>query len=100
MSSWPAEWTGDPDIAIRLRNFMSNISEDYWCAGWLIGLEHRLWEIIQGGSRDFGLDVITEKEVNELRRLHEKAGGWWIWKGNREVFVTTKEWLALAKAAK
>ena len=29
---------------------MSEISELAFCAGWMDGLEYRLWEIVQGGA--------------------------------------------------
>jgi hypothetical protein len=86
----------DRDAAVALAALMSEISEEYFCAGWLVGLERSLWPMLSGGDRSFGLGEVTEREVAELKRLHEKAGGWWTDGG--DVFVTTAEWTALLAA--
>jgi hypothetical protein len=100
----------DRDAAVLLEERMSAISEKYFCAGWLNGLEHDLWPMLQGGSRDFGLGEVTEAEVDDLRRLHARAGGWWAWfEGSAEHatpdhgnlgggvrFVPTAAWLDMA----
>jgi hypothetical protein len=39
---------------------MSDISEEYYCAGWLIGLEEILWSMVVGNRREFGMGVVTE----------------------------------------
>jgi hypothetical protein len=36
-----------------LRKLMSGISEDYWCAGWLSGLEYTLWDAVTGSEKMF-----------------------------------------------
>lgn len=55
---------------------MTGISESAWCAGWMSGLEHALWNVQPGTS--YGQDVITERQSTLLRLLAEEAGGWWI----------------------
>lgn len=79
-----------------LRELMSDISEDCWCAGWLHGLEYSLWSMVQGGDRKFGMDEVRQHEVDELRRLSEEAGGWWAFPDDAtdEVFVPMADWLA------
>jgi hypothetical protein len=87
-----------PEELVReaLLQLMSDISEDCWCAGWLLDLEFFLWEAITTGKSDFGWGL-SEPELARLKHLHQMAGGWWIWaedeKTNR--FVPTEEWLAL-----
>ncbi len=82
-------------IARALEDLMSDISEEYYCAGWLIGLEFTLWSMLEGGSREFGMGVVTEDEVKRLRELSEQCGGWW-WGGETDDdvcrFVTLEEW--------
>lgn len=86
----------DQDAAALLRMQMSEISEEYYCAGWLHDLESTLWPMLSGGDRSFGLAEVSESEVAELRRLSEKAGGWWRWdEEDGETFVTLKEWLEI-----
>ena len=91
----------DRDAAIRLRDVMSEASEEVMCAGWLIGLEYALDEALR-----HPLDAGEwTPYIPELRRLSEKAGGWWRWVtlpsfedgtfgGSTEVFLTHEEWKA------
>jgi hypothetical protein len=82
------KWAAD-----QLRDVMSEISEDYYCAGWLNGLEYSLWGMLEGCDRGFGFGSVTDAEIAGLRELHERCGGWWRWeKGVGEVFVATEEW--------
>ena len=46
---------------------MRRLSEDYYCAGWLVGLEDHLWAMVQGGDRHFGVGEVTVEEVARLR---------------------------------
>lgn len=50
---------------------MSDLSEDYWCAGWLADLEYELWAAVSGGRTKF-----SAAEVAQLRYLSAKCGGW------------------------
>lgn len=97
----------DSDAARLLRIVMRDISEDCYCAGWLSDLEITLWSAVLHGPRRFGMGEITEGDIAELKRLSEKAGGWWTWQGEAadsgEEFVTLDEWTvtdAGVKAAK
>jgi hypothetical protein len=63
---------------------MSDISEDLWCAGWLMDLEFRLWEAIQGGTSD----PFAEEDLRELAELSALVGGW----HNGERFIPIDEW--------
>ena len=93
------EWSDEAeDAAEALAIHMSNISEDYYCAGWLMDLERTLWAMAEGGDRRFGLGTVTEDEIATLRSLSERAGGWIVWRdrdGTTEGgnwFVTLAEW--------
>lgn len=81
----------------QLRDLMSDISEDCWFAGWLIGLEYSLWEMVQGGDRKFGIGAVQEIDIDEMRRLSEEIDGWLAWsESEMEVaFVPMVEWLAM-----
>ena len=95
---WPDE---AEDAAEALAIHMSNISEDYYCAGWLCGLEFTLWAMVQGGDRRFGLGTVTEDEIATLRSLSERAGGWIVWDDDHDplksgrAFVTHEEWAVM-----
>jgi hypothetical protein len=75
---------------------MEHLSETYWCAGWLDGLEHQLWRMAHGGPAGFTnlLRIPTEQELSQLRELSQHAGGWWCWPdGETNVkFLSLEEW--------
>jgi len=82
------------DMLVRM---MRNISEDCWCAGWMHDLEFTLWDAMKTGNVDFGWGTVAERDLIRMRRLHELAGGWWIFAAGEgsERFVSTEEWLAI-----
>jgi hypothetical protein len=83
----------DVDAARLLVVLMRDISESTWCAGWLMGLEHILWDAMQAGPKEDS--EFVENDLARLRKLHEQAGGWWVWtKDVGEVFIATDAWLA------
>lgn len=90
-----------PDQA-RLDQLMSDLSEDYTCAGWLIGLENSLWldltseHISPSGfwSEDWNGDGTEYRNrLEEIGRMAARCGGWIVWKeGLGERFVSFQEW--------
>jgi hypothetical protein len=77
-----------------LYEYMSYLSEDCYCAGWMEGTEAACWEAVVNGGTRFGIGFITAEEAAELRRLSETAGGWWHWpeNGRNPEFVSIEEW--------
>ena len=64
--------------AIKLREFMSELSEESYCAGWMEGTEYSLWEaMLRGGGR--GLWAVSRNDAFRLETLAFLAGGWWYW---------------------
>jgi hypothetical protein len=82
--------------ATLLVKVMSGISEERWCAGWMHNLEYMLWDAVTGRRED----ICSPKEMEQLKYLSEKSGGWIIWdeqtKGER--FVPMQDWLRLYEA--
>ena len=76
---------------VGLLALMAGISEEFWNAGWMNGMEFSLWQV-KAGTR-FGQDNITERQATLLRLLAEEAGGWWVWDGGPK-FLTADEWAA------
>ncbi len=72
-----------------LRELMSDISEDHYCAGWLMGLEYRLFDAAYAGD-DFGFGL-THNELSKLITLSQQCQGWWVFEG----FVDFDEWLPM-----
>jgi hypothetical protein len=85
--------------AMGLLALMTGMSEEYYCASWLIDLEFTLWEI-QAGTR-FGFRVVTERQATLLRLLSEECDGWWRYDAEEgPVFIRRADWLKLVEARK
>jgi hypothetical protein len=86
--------------ALGLLGLMSGISEECWCAGWLIGLEFRLWDA--KANAKCGREIVTERQATLLRLLSEECGGWWHWKDGADnpQFVSIDEWLGIVAKRK
>lgn len=70
-----------------LARFMSDLSEDYWGAGWLTGLEFELWTAVREGASRVG-----QANAARLRYLSSKCGGWIVWAGTGLRYVPLEEW--------
>jgi hypothetical protein len=83
---------------LELADLMSEISEDCYCAGWLIGTEFVLWGAVLNGPIEWGCGDVTEEQVAALRRLSGEIGGWIAWEVSDDpmntgpVFVPIVEW--------
>lgn len=96
MSTIPADCP-DVSAARELCQLMSDISEDQYCAGWLVGLEYQLFDTLYIGDT-FG-DGISPQERVKLMELSARCGGWWRWTDDKgETFVKLEEWLEIYKA--
>ena len=92
----------------QLFELMSDISEECYCAGWMMGNEYTLWRMVSDpvASRDYGLSVVTDEQIAELKRLSDAVGGWIYWHDDfiaptipvnewGERFIAMPEWLAM-----
>lgn len=86
--------------AQALLQLMSDISEEFWCAGWMSELEHSLWTAINDDeTRRAWRFPSVDAYAETLLKLAGEAGGWW--RSNEEyeqVFVPTEQWLTLHRA--
>lgn len=59
---------GPATDAQRLAQLISDISEDCWCAGWLDGCEHSLWDMVTGDNpeREWGMGKVDQDDIAEL----------------------------------
>lgn len=73
---------------------MSDISEDHYCAQWLVDLEYTLWSMVQGGSRQFGFGEVSEDNIKDLKYLSERIGGWIYWNDttHQSEFIDSISW--------
>jgi hypothetical protein len=83
--------TVDEGAQVGLLALMTGISEDYWCAGWMSGLELSCWKARNEGPLNYGRGVITQRQCDLLRLLSEQADGWWTY-DNGPVFVRLAQW--------
>ena len=84
--------------AAALRDYMSELSEQAWYAGWMTDLEYALWDAVEHGPRSYGRLDITEHHIARLQELSTACGGW-IRFGNdapEEEFVALDPWKRLA----
>ena len=78
---------------------MSEISEDAYCAGWLIDLEYELWQILIDGQGVYGRMGLGEPEIQQLRELSDACGGWIVYDDDlEETFVPLAQWLTMFAA--
>eukprot|EP01036_Dinobryon_divergens_P032850 gene32850-42529_t len=72
---------------------MSEISEAAYCAGWMDGLEFALWHPMTTGETRYGHSQIKKEEMENLRALSQKCGGWIVWDDQQnQIFVGAAEW--------
>ncbi len=73
-----------------LAKYMSDVSEEAYCAGWMLDLELALWELVEGHRSSYGLIALTETQRITLRTLSERCGGWIVFDDDLE-----ETWLPL-----
>jgi hypothetical protein len=78
----------------ELATLMSEISEQMWRAGWMMGVEHELWSAVMSGAGNGGRLIPTQAQLDELARLSKEIGGWIVFDNEREeTFVAMTEWV-------
>jgi hypothetical protein len=88
---------GMSPAARLLARLMSDLSEEYWCAGWLIDCEYALWAELTGerllNERGWG---ISDEEKEELRLLQETRWrlDYLVGRERWPVFLPMEEWRA------
>jgi hypothetical protein len=81
------------DDQLQLAELMSRISEEGYSAGWMVGLEYALWEILNGTNREYGVHIIRQEELDQLQTLVNKCGCWIIFDDeNEETAVDLEAW--------
>jgi len=76
-----------------LADYMSDLSEAAYSAGWQAGLEYGLWDAVLGRSNRYGRLQIGNAEVARLRQLAERCAGWVVFDDtNQETWLPMNEW--------
>jgi hypothetical protein len=77
----------------ELAEYMSDLSEEAYCAGWESGLEYALWDAAYGLRGDYGRLRLNEDHRARLRRLSEACHGWIVFDDEtEETWIPTAEW--------
>ena len=77
----------------QLAQYMSDLSEEAYFAGWMLGLEYALWQVVVGQRGDYGHLTFTPEHAGKLQRLSAACGGWIVFDGeNEETWVPRPEW--------
>ncbi len=77
----------------QLAEYMSELSEDAYCAGWMDGLEFALWRAVTEGPREYGFMHLSREQIERLGSLSEKCGGWIVFDDELwETWVPLSEW--------
>ena len=88
---------------------MKLLSEDFYAAGWISGLEFDVWEMAQVHPHKLWAHEVTDDMSKSFRDLATIANGWWVsshtvrLKEKGPVFISIAEWhqiLAKRVAAK
>ncbi len=81
----------NPEAAYSLVNLISKLSEDYFFAGWLTGIEYALWDTVEGSSP---IKPFSQEEIKQLRGLSIVCQGWWYWNDDSgEKFISLSNWM-------
>jgi hypothetical protein len=64
------------DAALALCDYMRELNNEHWDAGWLIDCEFQFWSYV---VRDRAFSFFGESQADKLKRLAEAAGGWIAW---------------------
>src|ERR1035437_3176520 len=83
----------------ELYELMSDISEDCYCAGWMIGNEYTIWRALQTGEMSYGMGDIDAEQLARCRELATELDGWIVWvKNDGPHFVPMAQWLEMVTA--
>jgi hypothetical protein len=77
----------------QLAEFMSEISEKCYGAGWEKNSEYVLWDAVISGPRNFGQDTITQADIDELIKISNKSNAWIVFDDEREeIAIPLNKW--------
>jgi hypothetical protein len=66
-------------------DYISEVSEDYYCAGWLIDIEFMLYKASIGKSRKFGFSTLNKDDTKDIKYLYQTTSMWAIYEDDAKV---------------
>jgi hypothetical protein len=78
----------------KLADLMGELSKKAYYAGWMPNLEYVLWDAVLNGKREYGIDEITQEDIDNLIALSKLSKGW-IYYDNytEETAILIDHWL-------
>jgi len=83
------------DDQYDLYDRMSEISEDAYCAGWMIDNEFNIWSAVATGRAENGYQYANPRLLRRCKKLAAEIGGWMRWTPDGPQFVPMAQWLVL-----
>jgi hypothetical protein len=80
--------------ARTLAQYMCELSEQAWHAGWMENLEYDLWAAVVNGPTRYGQMELSSPHLAKLRELSEACGGWIVFGEREEEFVASSAWIS------
>lgn len=82
-------------------SYMTELSERAYSAGWMQGLEYALWQAVTSGPRTYGRSFIGEVEIERLKELSRRCGGWIYFDDQtEETWIAEKDWEKMFESSK
>lgn len=78
-----------------LSEYMSDLSRNYTCAGWITNNEHILWAPVIGDNDENLAFTITNMEAGVLRYMSDYVGGWIIHVTGGPTFINRYDWVRM-----
>lgn len=84
------------DASSDLADYISSLSEKYWCAGWLDTCAANLWDAIQNPNPykpyKWGFGEVSVEELEKLYALYTKYKCWYDYTAKGFAKFTPKAW--------
>ena len=81
-TDWTSAYSKE-ELKELLVDFISELSQDYFAAGWLNGIEFDTWDLISKGIISDAFSLVTLSEdldtIEDLKSLSNITGTWAIW---------------------
>jgi hypothetical protein len=85
---------------LALAEYMSELSEAAFHAGWMKDVEHGLWRAVHQGPYLYGRLMLTEQHVFRLIELSAACGGWiHFHETKEESFVPAESWTSIYQSS-
>jgi hypothetical protein len=85
-----------PDLTLKqkdLANYMSDISEECYSAGWMQNLEYVLWDALINGERKFGREIISRLNIENLKHFSDECNCWIYFDNEEEeIAMSLEKW--------